>query len=127
MKIEHIALYVVDLEREKTFFETYFGATAGTLYHNKSTGFSSYFLSFTDGARLEIMTSPAVSDDEKKMARSGFIHIAFSLGSRKNVDRMTERLRLDGYTVASGPRTTGDGYYESCVLDPEGNQIELTV
>ena len=73
------------------------------------------------------MTSPAVSDDEKKMARSGFIHIAFSLGNREDVDSLTERLKNDGYIVASGPRITGDGYYESCILDAEGNQIELTV
>lgn len=127
MKIEHIALYVVDLEREKAFFEKYFEAASGKLYHNKTTGFSSYFLSFADGSRLEIMTSPAVSDDEKKMARSGFIHIAFSLGNREDVDSLTERLKNDGYIVASGPRITGDGYYESCILDAEGNQIELTV
>lgn len=127
MKIEHVALYVVDLEREKSFFEKYFEAASGKLYHNKTTGFSSYFLSFADGSRLEIMTSPAVSDDEKKMSRSGFIHIAFSLGSRENVYSLTERLKNDGYIVASGPRITGDGYYESCILDAEENQIELTV
>ena len=110
MRIEHAALYVIDIERAKAFFEKYFDAAAGKLYHNESTGFSSYFLSFSDGSRLEIMTSPALCDDEKKMARSGFIHIAFSLGSRKKVDELTERLRNDGYTVAGGPRTTGDGY-----------------
>ncbi len=127
MRIEHVALYVINIERAKIFFEKYFEAKAGELYHNKTTGFSSYFLSFSDGTRLEIMTSPAVSDDKKKMTRSGFIHIAFSLGSRENVDELTERMKNDGYTVASGPRTTGDGYYESCILDAEGNQIELTV
>ena len=83
-------------------------------------------MSFDDGARLEIMTKPQMKDDEKTLSRTGYIHIAFSLGSKKAVDELTEKMRNDGYTVVSGPRTTGDGYYESCIVGIEGNQIEIT-
>ena len=127
MKIEHAALYVNDLERAKEFFERYFGASAGQLYHNQKTGFRSYFLSFEEGARLEIMNRPDMSDPQKETARTGFIHLAFSVGGQEAVRSLTQRLREDGFTVLSGPRTTGDGYYESCILDWEGNQIEITV
>lgn len=127
MKIEHIAMYVSDLERTKTFFTQYFGAVSNSIYHNKKTGFRSYFLTFSDGARLEIMNRPYMDDSGKAQARTGFIHLAFSTGSKEAVDSLTERLKADGYTVLSGPRTTGDGYYESCILDREGNQIEITV
>ena len=127
MRIEHAAIYVNDIEAEKKFFTRYFGASAGEMYHNKNTGFSSYFLSFDGGARLELMTAPRLQDMDKLPLRTGFAHLAFSVGSCKEVDALTERLRADGYAVVSGPRVTGDGYYESCVLDPEGNRIELTV
>ena len=126
MKIEHIAMYVNDIEKAREFFVTYFDAKSNDGYHNTSTGFRSYFLSFSDGARLEIMNKPDMSDDEKNIARTGYIHVAFSVGSKENVDNLTGRLN-DGYSVISGPRTTGDGYYESCVVDFEGNQIEITV
>ncbi len=127
MKIEHIAIYVRDLERAKEFFVKYFDATANTGYHNRSTDFRSYFLRFADGARLELMHSPRMTDREKDTARTGYVHMAVSVGSREAVDSLTDRLRADGYAVLSGPRTTGDGYYESCILDAEGNQIEITV
>lgn len=127
MRIEHIAMYVTDLEKAREFFETYFGAVSNDMYHNKTTGFRSYFLSFDDGARLELMTKPDMNDIEKGLARTGFIHAAFSVGSKEKVDEITGRLKGDGYTVISGPRTTGDGYYESCIFDLEGNQIEITV
>lgn len=127
MKIEHIAMYVNDLEQVRQFFEKYFGGRSNGLYYNKKTDFCSYFISFEDGARLEIMTKPGIEDEEKKLARTGYIHLAFSVGSREAVDRLTERLRGDGYQVLNGPRTTGDGYYESCVVGIEGNQIEITV
>lgn len=127
MRIEHIAMYVNDLENAKQFFERYMGAVANTMYHNKTTNFKSYFLTFDDGARLEIMNKPVMNDSEKSMDRTGFIHIAFSVGSKEKVDLLTEQLKKDGYTVISGPRTTGDGYYESCIVAVEGNQIELTV
>lgn len=127
MKIEHIALYVNDLEKARDFFVTYFGAAANDGYHNKTTGFRSYFLTFEDGARLEIMHHPAIRDDEKSMRRTGYSHIAFSVGSAQKVDELTQRLKEDGCAVVSGPRTTGDGYYESCVVAVEGNQVEITV
>ena len=127
MRIEHIAMYVNDLERARDFFLKYFGGVSNAGYHNKTTDFRSYFLTFDGGARLELMHRPGMTDDEKALSRTGFAHIAFRLGGREAVDRLTARLRLDGYTVLSGPRTTGDGYYESCILDFEGNQIELTL
>ncbi len=120
-------MYVTDLEKAKDFFCRYFKATANDCYHNPRTDFRSYFLSFDDGASLEIMTRPDMKDDPKSMARTGFAHIAFSVGSEKKVDELTAILQKDGYRVISGPRITGDGYYESCIADMEGNQIELTV
>ena len=127
MRIEHIAMYVNDLEATRDFFVKYFKATSNDGYHNKATGFRSYFLSFDDGARLEIMKKPIMNDDAKDLVRTGYIHIAFSLGSKEAVDALTERMKQDGYEVVSGPRTTGDGYYESCIVGIEGNQIEITV
>ena len=127
MHIEHIAMYVNNLEKAKDFFVKYFNAKSNDGYHNKTTDFRSYFLSFDDGARLEIMNKSQMSDGEKELARTGFIHIAFSLGSKEAVDTLTDVLKHDGYDVISGPRTTGDGYYESCIIGIEGNQIEIIV
>ena len=127
MRIEHIAMYVNDLEGARDFFMKYFGAESNDVYHNKTTGFRSYFLSFQDGARLEIMQKPVMEDPEKTTNRTGFIHLAFSAGSKEAVDSLTAQMKADGYAVLSGPRTTGDGYYESCILGFEGNQIEITV
>lgn len=127
MKIDHVAMYVKDLEKTKTFFEKYFSATSNDGYHNKNTNFRSYFLSFENGSRLEIMNKPDMDDEEKSVARTDFIHIAFSVGSKEKVDELTSQLKADGYEVLSGPRTTGDGYYESCIIDLENNQIEITV
>ena len=127
MRIEHIAMYVNDLEGTRDFFVKYFQAVSNEGYHNKVTDFRSYFLSFEDGARLEIMKKPVMEDEEKTLARTGFIHIAFSLGSKEAVDELTKQLKNDGYEAISGPRTTGDGYYESCVVGIEENQIEITV
>mgnify|MGYP003290036495 CR=1 FL=1 len=127
MKIEHIAMYVNDLDAAKDFFVKYFDARANDGYHNKSTDFKSYFLTFEDGARLEIMNNPDIKDLEKDATRTGYIHIAFSVGSKEKVDRLTEQLKSDGYDVISGPRTTGDGYYESCIIGIEDNLVEITV
>lgn len=127
MKIEHLAMYVNDLDLTKEFFIKYFNATANKKYHNDKTNFCSYFLSFDDGARLEIMNRPDMPDPDKELLRTGYIHIAFSVGSRERVDELTKQLRADGYEVISGPRVTGDGYYESCIIGIEGNQIEITV
>ena len=127
MKIDHIALYVNDLEGAKAFFETYFQAVANDGYHNQETDFRSYFLSFSDGSRLEIMTKPDLTDSGNLLDRFGHAHIAFSVGSREAVNELTEQLKAGGYPALSGPRVTGDGYYESCVLGFEGNILEITV
>jgi len=127
MRIEHIAMYVNDLERAKDFFVRYLGGSENNGYHNKVTDFRSYFISFDDGARLEIMKKTGMVDDPKHLNRTGYAHIAFSVGSKEAVDELTERLRKAGFEVISGPRTTGDGYYESCFVAIEGNQIEITI
>ncbi len=125
MKIEHIALYVKDLEKSKSYYEKYFNAKSNSLYHNKTTGFKSYFLSFDSNTRLELMYAENL-EEISLQKRTGFIHLAFSVGSKEKVDTLTQTIKEDGFDVVSGPRTTGDGYYESCVLDPEGNIIEIT-
>ena len=127
MKIEHIALYVNDLEEARKFFIKYLGAKSNDGYHNLKTNFRSYFLSFDDGERLELMNKPEMPDQPKNLARTGYAHIAFSVGGKEKVDALTARLKDGGYDVISGPRITGDGYYESCIVVIEGNQIEITV
>ena len=127
MRIEHIALYVHDLERARNFFMQYLGAGSNAGYHNQKTDFRSYFLTFDDGARLELMHKPDMTDVPKTPSRTGYAHIAFSVGSRERVDALTAELRAAGYEVVSGPRITGDGYYESCIAIIEGNLIEITV
>ena len=127
MKIEHIAMYVNELESARDFFVKYLGGVSNDGYHNVKTGFRSFFISFEDGARLEIMNKPSMEDIEKPVNRTGYIHIAFSVGSIEKVNHLTRRFREDGFEVLSGPRTTGDGYYESCIVGIEGNQIEITV
>lgn len=127
MKIDHIAMYVNDLEKTRDFFIKYFDAKSNDGYHNQTTGFRSFFLSFEDGARIEIMNKPKMEDIEKGLLRTGYIHIAFNVGSKEKVDELTEKIKSDGYEIISGPRTTGDGYYESCLIGIEGNQIEITI
>ena len=127
MKINHVAIYVNDLEKTKEFYTKYFQAKANPNYHNKTTGLQTYFLSFQDSeVRLEIMTRPELSTRKDKIMNEGFIHLAFSVGSKEKVDELTEKLIKDGYSCLSGPRTTGDGYYESVIEDCEGNLIEIT-
>ena len=127
MKIEHFAMYVLDLEKTRDFFVCYFGAVAQGTYSNARTGFRSCFLSFADGARLEVMTRPGLACAEVGSLRCGYAHVSFSVGSKEAVDGLTERLSTDGYEVVDGPRITGDGYYESCVRGPEGHLVEITV
>lgn len=126
MKIGHVALYVRDLEGAKNFFVKYFQAGPSEQYNNPNTDFKSYFLSFDGGARLEIMTRPALQEQNNARMRTGFIHLSFCVASREIVDELTSRLKSDGYEVISGPRITGDGYYESQVIGFEGNLIEIT-
>lgn len=126
MKIAHAALYVTDLEGEKRFFEQHFGAKANRLYHNPKTGFSSYFMAFEGETTLELMSRPETVREEHSPYAAGYAHISLSLGSRAAVDALTEKMRAAGVPIAGEPRTTGDGYYESVIRDPEGNLIELT-
>ena len=128
MRIEHVAIWTRRLEQLKEFYETYFSAEASGKYVNPQTRFESYFLSFSSGARLELMQSPQVADlsDSEEAYPIGYAHLAFSVGSKVHVEQLTAELRAAGYTVASAPRTTGDGYFESVVLDPDGNRVEIT-
>ena len=127
MRIEHIAMYVNDLDAAKDFFVTFLGGVSNAGYYNEKTGFKSYFISFEEGARLEIMNKSNMIDDPKMLNRTGYAHIAFSVGSKEKVNEVTEKAREAGFEVISGPRTTGDGYYESCIVAIENNQIEITV
>jgi lactoylglutathione lyase len=128
MKIEHMAIWTADLERLRTFYEQYFGATANAKYVNAAKQFESYFLSFPEGARLEIMYSPNIRQrTDAAPLETGYAHIAFSVGSREQVDALTRRLEAGGYPLLDGPRVTGDGNYESLFLDPDGNRIEITM
>lgn len=128
MNIEHIAIWTEDIERLKEFYTSYFGAEAGKKYVNKKKQFQSYFLTFSSGARLEIMQRADIQPKENSQAeKHGYAHLAISVGSELNVNRLTEKLMQNGYTKLDGPRRTGDGYYESVILDPDGNQIEITV
>ena len=127
MRIEHVAAYVNDLEKARDFFVEFLNGTSNGGYHNQNTGFRSYFISFEDGARLELMNKPGMANEEKSPDRTGYTHLAFSVGSKERVDELTDQLKAAGYEVLSGPRTTGDGYYESCIVAIEGNLIELTV
>ena len=127
MKLEHVAMFVNDLESARDFFVKYLGGRSNDGYHNPKTDFRSFFISFDDGARLEIMNKPGMSDIEKPLNRTGYVHLAFSVGSKEKVDELTEQLTKDGYELISGPRYTGDGYYESCIVGIEGNQIEITI
>lgn len=129
MHIEHIAIWTLDLERLKDFYVRYFKAQCNQKYTNVARGFSSNFLAFTSGTRLEIMhmaTIPRTDNDPIQQA-TGLTHLAFSLGSKEAVDAMTNRLIADGYPLITAPHTTGDGYYESGIFDPDGNRLELTV
>ncbi|MFH0842816.1 MAG: VOC family protein [Bacteroidota bacterium] len=124
MNLDHIALWVIDLEREKEFFLRYFDCTAGEKYCNPSKGFTSYFIAFPGGGRIEIMKREGM-EPAGRGESAGYAHIAVSAGTREEVDRLTHKLRSEGVPVESGPRITGDGYYESVILDPENNVIEI--
>ncbi len=128
MQIEHLAVWVQDLEQMKAFYLTYFDTTAGEKYTNPTNQFVSYFIYFgQDKTRLELMTCPdtqAVSG--KRGFGMGLAHFAISVGGKATVNALTERLRKDNYTIFKEPRTTGDGYYETVIMDPEGNYIEIS-
>ncbi|MFP4471170.1 MAG: VOC family protein [Bacteroidales bacterium] len=127
MKINHIAIWCRDLEKMKLFYERYFNGKAGEKYANPQKGFSAYFLRFSEGCRLELMHRDDITDlKSTEKETTGLAHLAFSVGSRERVNQLTEQLRADGLRITGEPRTTGDGYYESTILDPEGNRIEIT-
>jgi lactoylglutathione lyase len=127
MILEHVALWTPDLERSRHFYETYFAASAGERYENRLNGFSSYFLTFASGSRLELMQMPGIEPRAYPPSSQamGFVHLAFTPGDEAAVDALTERLRGDGYAVVSEARRTGDGYYESTVFDPDRNRLEI--
>lgn len=128
MNIEHIAIWCNDLEKMRTFYETYFNAKSNNKYENKTKGFTSYFLTLDNGARIELMKMDAIDTLPVEVYKqfTGLAHIAFSTGSAQKVDIMTKTFIKDGYEILNGPRLTGDGYYESVLLDPEGNHLEIT-
>ena len=127
MKLEHIAIWTPRLEKLKSFYVTYFQGKAGEIYHNPKKQFYSYFLQFESGARLELMQRPDIPENANDITKQyqGLIHFAFATGSPENVNELTGRLKSDGYKVIGEPRWTGDGYYESVILDPDGNRVEI--
>lgn len=129
MRIEHVAIWTGDLERLKRFYSKYFNCKTGSKYRNESNDFESYFLSFDNRTRLELMQMPSTPNNlnDPKIQYKGIIHIAISVGNKEKVVEITEKLRSDEYTIVSEPQTTGDGYFESCVLDSDGNRVEITV
>jgi lactoylglutathione lyase len=128
MTIHHIAIWTRHLEALRNFYVHYFGGKCGSLYHNPAKQFESYFISFDDGSKLELMRrADVLESSQAKAPYAGLAHFAFSVGSKEKVDGLTNKLKLDGFEILSEPRTTGDGYYESIVLDPDGNRVEITV
>ena len=127
MKIEHIAIWTDDIERLKDFYIKYFNGKANKKYINPKKKFESYFIEFESGARIEIMKKPLVKAKDYDAEYRGYAHLAFSVGNKSIVEELTELLKSDGYKIKSEPRTTGDGYYESTILDPDGNIIEITI
>ncbi len=129
MKIEHVAIWVKDIDKVCEFYQKYFGGVVHPLYHNPAKQFTSRFVTFDDGARLEIMHRPDIENDAGMfhVEHIGFTHLSFSVGSKEEVDCLTQRMSAEGVPIVGQPRTTGDGYYESVVLDPEGNRIEITI
>lgn len=130
MKIEHVAIWVKDIDKVCEFYRKYFGGVVHPIYHNPAKQFTSRFVTFDDGTRLEIMHRPDIDVGTEAMfhvEHCGLTHLSFSVGSKEEVDRLTQQMSADGIQVVGQPRTTGDGYYESVVLDPEGNRVEITV
>jgi lactoylglutathione lyase len=127
MKIDHIAIWTTNLEGLRNFYVHYFDASSTEIYYNHSKEFRSYFLSFDGDCRLEIMEMPRIPASRNDIIKQfiGIIHFAINVGSREKVDHLTEMIKKDGYRVLNEPRTTGDGYYESVVLDPDGNRVEI--
>lgn len=126
MKIEHIGMFVSDLEKAKHFFITYFQAVSNELYYNSKTGLKTYFLAFNEGPRLEIMHRDDLKQKCENPHKEGYHHIAFEIKDKETLDALTDKLKIDGYQIISGPRITGDGYYESLFLF-DNHHIELVL
>ena len=128
LRIEHVAFWTEDIERLADFYSRYFAAQAGPLYVNAAKGFESRFLSFEGGARIELMKTSTLNPQKLQPGaqRMGLTHLALSVGSQERVEELTGRLKSGGFDIVDGPRRTGDGYFESVVLDPDGNRIEIT-
>ena len=129
MKIEHVAIWVNDIDKVCEFYRKYFGGTIHPVYHNPAKQFTSRFITFESGTRLEVMHRPNITPmfHVEHSEHLGFAHLCFSVGSKEDVDRLTRQMSKEGIQVVGQPRTTGDGYYESVVLDPEGNRVEITI
>lgn len=129
MKIEHVAIWTHNLEDLKDFYINYFDGISSEKYINSKKGFQSYFIEFEDGSRLELMQMDSIVSNIIDISKqyTGINHIAFSVGSKTKVDELTNKLEINGFDIISLPRTTGDGYYESCVTDLDGNRIEITI
>ncbi len=128
MKLEHVAIWTVDIELMRAFYEKYFGGRSSPRYVNERKRFTSYFLTFPGGGRLELMHRPDIQripDSQASPEFIGYAHLGVELGARAAVDALTKRLQGDGFPLLDGPRQTGDGYYESMVADPEGNRIVI--
>lgn len=126
MTITHAAIYTQNLERLRDFYCTWFGGKSCPKYENPKKGFSSYFISFGTGAKLELMNSVYLTETVRRQHAAGYAHLAFSTESEQDVENLTARMKESGVPVVSEPRRTGDGYFESCVLDPDGNRVEIT-
>jgi lactoylglutathione lyase len=128
MRIDHIAIWTKHIDKMRHFYEKYFEGKSGDKYINPRKNFESYFIEFDTGSRLELMEKLEVDsklhDDIENYL--GITHFAIATGTRSKVDQLTEQLRSDGYKIIGEPRVTGDGCYESIVLDPEGNKVEIT-
>lgn len=129
MTLEHVAIWTTRLDALRDYYVNYFGAKPNNKYINRQTGFESYFLSFDSGARLEIMCMPGIPanrNDTIRQQHTGIIHLAFGAATMSDVDAKARHLQADGFPILSGPRRTGDGYYEFETLDPDNNRIEVT-
>ena len=124
MKLHHIAIWTFRLEELKEFYVRFLGGKSNEKYVNPKKGFESYFISFGEGPSLELMSRPDVQNTVVEENRVGLTHLAFTFPGQEEVLRFTEEMRSEGYTIAGEPRTSGDGYFESVILDPDGNRIE---
>ena len=129
MTLEHVAIWTDQLEVLKDFYVNYFGGVSNQKYTNSSKQFHSYFLTFNSGARLELMSMPGIPENANDRAikqHKGIIHLAFGVNTVTEVDQKAVELKAAGFTILSGPRKTGDGYYEFETLDPDNNRLEVT-